>query len=70
MADRFWPGALTLVLPRADDCPVSLLAGAGLDTLAIRAPNHPVAQALLRAAALPVAAPSANRSGHVSPTIV
>jgi len=68
LAEAFWPGALTLVLPRTQDCPVSLLAGAGLDTLAVRAPDHPVAQALLRAAALPIAAPSANRSGQVSPT--
>jgi L-threonylcarbamoyladenylate synthase len=68
LADRFWPGAMTLVLPRRRDCPVALLAGAGLDTLAVRAPNHPVAQALLRASGLPIAAPSANRSGEVSPT--
>jgi L-threonylcarbamoyladenylate synthase len=68
LAQRFWPGPLTLVLPRRADCAVSLLCSAGLDTLAIRAPSHPVAQALLRAAARPVAAPSANRSGGVSPT--
>jgi len=68
LATRFWPGALTLVLPRTKDCPVSLLAGAGLDTLAVRVPNHAVARALLAATARPVAAPSANRSGEVSPT--
>ena len=68
LAERFWPGPLTLVLPRADGCRVSLLATAGLDTLALRVPDHPVALALLRAAARPIAAPSANRFGHVSPT--
>ncbi|WP_137125634.1 L-threonylcarbamoyladenylate synthase [Roseomonas sp. HF4] len=68
LADRFWPGPLTLVLPRRPDCRVDLLAGAGLETLAVRVPAHPLALALLRAAATPVAAPSANRSGQVSPT--
>lgn len=68
LARAFWPGPLTLVVPAQPDCKVSLLARAGLDTLALRAPDHPVAQALLRAAAIPVAAPSANRSGCVSPT--
>lgn len=69
-ARRFWPGPLTLVLRRAADCPVAMLAGAGLDTLAVRVPAHPVAVALLRQAGTPVAAPSANRSGQVSPTTV
>lgn len=64
----FWPGPLTLVLPRRDDSPVSLLASAGLDTVAVRMPNHDVARGLIAAAGLPVAAPSANRSGAVSPT--
>ena len=68
LADAFWPGPLTLVLPRRPTCRVDLLAGAGLDTLAVRVPAHPVALALLRAAELPVAGPSANRSGQVSPT--
>jgi L-threonylcarbamoyladenylate synthase len=68
LAARFWPGPLTLVVPRLPDCPVSLLATAGLDTVAVRVPKHPVAQALLRAAGVPVAAPSANRSGRISPT--
>ncbi len=68
LADRFWPGPLTLVLRRRTDCPVSLLASAGLDTIAIRIPAHPCALALLAAAQCPVAAPSANRSGRISPT--
>ncbi len=68
LAAVFWPGPLTLVLPAVADCPVSLLARAGLDTVAVRVSTHPVAQALLAEAGLPIAAPSANRSGHVSPT--
>lgn len=64
----FWPGPLTLVLRRQLDCPVALLTGAGLDTLAVRVPSHPVAMSLLRQAERPIAAPSANRSGHISPT--
>lgn len=68
LAARFWPGPLTLVLPRSAGSAISLLATAGLDTVAIRAPSHPVAQALIRAAGLPIAAPSANRSGAISPT--
>jgi L-threonylcarbamoyladenylate synthase len=68
LAAHLWPGPLSLVLRRRDDSRLSLLASAGLDTVAIRAPAHPVAQALLRAAGRPIAAPSANRSGRVSPT--
>jgi L-threonylcarbamoyladenylate synthase len=68
-ARRFWPGPLTLVLPRRETAGLSLLASAGLDTVALRAPAHQVAQQLLRAAGIPIAAPSANRSGRVSPTI-
>ena len=68
VAHRFWPGPLTLVLPRQPDCPVALIAGAGLETLAVRVPGHPVAMSLLRRAITPIAAPSANRSGQVSPT--
>jgi L-threonylcarbamoyladenylate synthase len=68
LAGSLWPGPLTLVLPRRPDCPVALLTGAGLDTLAVRVPAHDVALALLRAVRRPVAAPSANRSGQVSPT--
>ncbi len=65
---QFWPGPLTLVLRRRKASGLALLASAGLDTVAVRAPAHPVAQALLRAAGRPIAAPSANRSGRVSPT--
>jgi L-threonylcarbamoyladenylate synthase len=68
LAARFWPGPLTLVLPRAEDCPVSLLAGAGLDSLALRIPDHETARAVIAAAGRPLAAPSANPSGKVSPT--
>ena len=68
LAAAFWPGPLTLVLPKQTDCGVSDLALAGLDSVAIRVPAHPVAHALLEALGRPVVAPSANRSGHVSPT--
>ena len=68
LAAAFWPGPLTLVLPRPRGCPVSDLATAGLDSIAVRAPGHPVAQSILAACGRPVVAPSANRSGHVSPT--
>jgi len=68
LADAFWPGPLTLVLPKADGCTVSELATAGLDTIAVRVPRHAVAQDLLNAFGRPIVAPSANRSGHVSPT--
>jgi L-threonylcarbamoyladenylate synthase len=67
-AAAFWPGPLTLVLRRRSDSGLSLSASAGLDTVALRAPAHAVAQALLRETGRPVAAPSANRSGRVSPT--
>jgi L-threonylcarbamoyladenylate synthase len=67
-AAAFWPGPLTLVLRRRGNSGLSLLASAGLDTVAIRAPDHAVAQALLRTAGRPIVAPSANRSGRVSPT--
>lgn len=68
VAAALWPGPLTLILPRRPDCPVSELCSAGLATLAIRVPGNRTAQALLKAAAVPVAAPSANRSGQLSPT--
>jgi L-threonylcarbamoyladenylate synthase len=68
LADAFWPGALTLVLPRREDCALSLLVSAGLDSVALRVPAHPVAARLIAEAAVPVAAPSANPSGSVSPT--
>ena len=68
LAEAFWPGPLTLVLKRRADGGLSDLVSAGLDTVAIRVPGHTTAAALLKAAGVPVAAPSANRSGRVSPT--
>jgi L-threonylcarbamoyladenylate synthase len=68
LAEAFWPGPLTLVLPKTRDCAIADLATAGLDTVAVRVPAHPVALAILRAFGGPVVAPSANLSGHVSPT--
>jgi L-threonylcarbamoyladenylate synthase len=68
LAGAFWPGPLTLVLPKTADCPVADLATAGLDTIAIRVPAHAVARRILGAFGGPVVAPSANLSGHVSPT--
>jgi L-threonylcarbamoyladenylate synthase len=68
LAGAFWPGALTLVLPIRENVRISPLVTAGLDTLAVRVPDHPVAQNLLQAFGGPVAAPSANPSGRVSPT--
>ncbi|SHJ06846.1 L-threonylcarbamoyladenylate synthase [Roseomonas rosea] len=68
LAAAFWPGPLTLVLPRRAGSRIDPLTGAGLDTLAVRVPGHPLALALLREAGMPLAAPSANRSGGVSPT--
>jgi len=68
IAQAFWPGAVTLVLPLRPDAGISPMVTAGLDTLAIRVPDHPVALGLLRAFGGPVAAPSANLSGQVSPT--
>ncbi len=68
LAHHFWPGPLTLVLERRGDSRISPLATAGLTTLALRVPSHPVARALLAEARLPIAAPSANPSGRVSPT--
>ena len=68
LAAAFWPGPLTLVLPKASDCPVAELATAGLDSIAVRVPRHAVAQEILQEFGKPIVAPSANRSGHVSPT--
>ncbi len=68
LAANFWPGPLTLVLAKQPDCGVADLALAGLDSVAVRVPEHPVARDLLAAFGGPVVAPSANRSGHVSPT--
>jgi L-threonylcarbamoyladenylate synthase len=68
LAVEFWPGPLTLVLPKTATCPVAGLATAGLDSIAVRVPEHPVAQRILRRFEGALVAPSANRSGHVSPT--
>jgi L-threonylcarbamoyladenylate synthase len=68
VAAAFWPGPLTLVLPRRADSRLSLLCSAGLASQAVRVPAHPIAQRLLREAGLPLAAPSANASGRISPT--
>ena len=68
LAQRFWPGPLTLVLPRRDSSPIASLASAGLKSIALRVPAHPAMQALLAATKLPLAAPSANASGRISPT--
>ena len=68
LARQFWPGPLTIVVPRRADCAVSLLACAGINTIALRVPAHPLAQQLLRDVARPLAAPSANASGRISPT--
>ena len=68
LAAKFWPGALTFVLPRRTGSNVSKLVSAGLDTVAVRSPVHPAARRLLELAKCPVAAPSANRSGYLSPT--
>ncbi|MCO5092441.1 L-threonylcarbamoyladenylate synthase [Bosea sp. (in: a-proteobacteria)] len=68
LAQAFWPGPLTLVVPASPGCTVSELARAGLSSVALRVPVHPVAQAVLAAAGRPIAAPSANRSGRISPT--
>jgi L-threonylcarbamoyladenylate synthase len=69
LAEAFWPGPLTIVVPRTDQCPVSLLASAGLASIAIRVPAHPIALALIRKADRPIVAPSANPSGGISPTL-
>jgi len=68
IASKFWPGPLTMVLPRRNKCPISRLASAGLETLAIRIPGNQSARELLQACQCPVAAPSANPSGQISPT--
>jgi L-threonylcarbamoyladenylate synthase len=68
LAERYWPGPISLVLPRLPDSRLSLLVSAGLDTVALRAPAHPLAQQLLTRFGGPIAAPSANRAGEISPT--
>lgn len=68
LASLFWPGPLTLILPRKDNCRLSKLTSAGLPTQGVRVPDHPVARQLLQATSWPIAAPSANASGSMSPT--
>ncbi|MBU3730292.1 MAG: threonylcarbamoyl-AMP synthase [Beijerinckiaceae bacterium] len=68
LAEHFWPGPLTLVVPLRPDAGISALATAGLNSIALRVPSHPVARELLALAQTPIVAPSANRSGRVSPT--
>ncbi len=68
LAEKFWPGPLTIVLKRRPNCNLSELVTAGLETVAVRMPAHPIATALIATTGRPLAAPSANRSGHVSPT--
>jgi L-threonylcarbamoyladenylate synthase len=68
LAARFWPGALTLVAPRRAEAPLAAAVSAGLASVALRCPAHRAMQAVLKATGLPLAAPSANRSGAVSPT--
>ncbi len=68
LAEMFWPGPLTLVVLRTPDCPVASIATAGLETIALRVPGHRAMQALLAESGAPLAAPSANASGRVSPT--
>lgn len=68
LAEKFWPGPLTLVLPRSARCRLSLLVSAGMDSVALRVPAHPIARELLRRSGLPLAGPSANPSGRISPT--
>lgn len=68
LAQTFWPGPLTLVLPRVKNCPVSELASAGLETIAVRVPAHSAARKLIKACGFPLVAPSANLSGMISPT--
>ncbi|MEZ5690798.1 MAG: L-threonylcarbamoyladenylate synthase [Rickettsiales bacterium] len=69
LATKFWPGSITFVLPRKADCDLSLLVSAGMDTVAVRMPAHPIALSLLEKSGLPLAAPSANISGRISPTM-
>jgi L-threonylcarbamoyladenylate synthase len=68
LANNFWPGPLTIVIERSENCAISRLCSAGLESVALRVPNHPVALVLLKEAGKPIAAPSANRSGRISPT--
>ena len=70
LAEKFWPGALTLILERKDDCQISSLVSCGLTSIAVRIPSHPIAQTFLKTVLSPIAAPSANQSGRVSPTSI
>jgi L-threonylcarbamoyladenylate synthase len=69
LAERFWPGPLTLIVPKTEDCPVTHAVTAGLETIALRCSAHPAMQQLLQESGLYLAAPSANKSGEISPTI-
>jgi L-threonylcarbamoyladenylate synthase len=69
LAAALWPGPLTLVLQKVPGCALTDLVSAGQDSVALRVPDHPVARAVLKETGRPLAAPSANRSGHVSPTL-
>jgi L-threonylcarbamoyladenylate synthase len=69
LAQAFWPGPLSIVVPRTEGCRVSMLASAGLSSIALRVPSHPVARKLIRETGLPIVAPSANPSGGISPTL-
>jgi L-threonylcarbamoyladenylate synthase len=68
LAEHFWPGPLTLIVKRKANCPISYLASAGLDTIALRVPSHPLMREVLKGVQTPLAAPSANPSGFLSPT--
>jgi len=68
LANTFWPGALTFILPRSENCKLARLVSAGLETVAVRVPAHPIAHSLIDKAGTPIAAPSANTSGKISPT--
>ena len=68
LSTAFWPGPMTLIVNRKQGCKISDMTTAGLDTIAVRIPSHPTAQKIIKAAGVPLAAPSANRSGEVSPT--
>lgn len=68
LASAFWPGPLTMIAKRRRTCVISDKTCAGLDTIAVRVPAHPTAQKIIRAAGVPLAAPSANKSGEISPT--
>ncbi len=68
VAKDFWPGPLTIIVNRSNNCPIAWLASAGLEKIALRVPSHPIARELLSGVERPIAAPSANQSGRISPT--